>query len=399
MHVLATKAHSGTLAIKVMASLYKRPRSPFWWCKFIDPISGAVRRVSTGFRFDVLDTRKAMAYRAEREADELRRSVVDDESRWHRWVVPFLKQKHAASPKTLARYLAIWRVVGSYLDQQKLSCPAELRREHGIGFLVWRKAAGNLLAKRRRRAVAHNTALLDLKLLGALAQEAVRRDWIKANPLARLGVAREVPKQKAEMTDADIAIIRAEIARKLAAPQNDGERANAEFLRVSFEIAIHQGCRMFETFLDLRDVDLVNHEITFLAKGRKRYIAPLCPALVPLFQELKDRGQSFTYTQPRMPSLVWWKFIDRLRRKHPRLARVSFHSTRVSVVSRLGRGGVPQRVAMAVVNHASTTIHHVYRRVHVSEVPAVWQALKEIGAACPGKPEKDESPDAPPSSP
>lgn len=382
-----------------MASLYKRNRSPFWWCKFVDPISGKLRRVSTGLRFiDARESRRALAFRAEREADERRLTAAADESRWHQWVVPLINQKYAASPRTRDRYLAMWRAIGSYLDARKIFCPAELRREHGFDFMTWRKSAGNLLARKRKRGLAHNTALLDLKLLSSLASEAVRRGWIQSNPLARLGIAKETPREKAEMTDADIAIIRKAIADKLANPQNDGERTNAEFLRVSFEIAIHQGCRMFETFLDLRDVDLVNGEITFLAKGRKRYTAPLSPGLVPLFKELQDRGQSLTYTQPRLPSLIWWKFMDRLRRRHPHLARVSFHSTRVTVVSRLGRAGVSEKVAMALVNHGSTTMHRVYRRVQRSELPAVWRALEQIDGG-PGKPATGESPGVPPSNP
>jgi site-specific recombinase XerD len=313
---------------------------------------------------------------------------------WQTWVIDFLKQRHAASPKTLSRKLTAWRTLASYLHEKKIPTPAHLTRQHCLDYVKWRKWSGNLRTKKRN--VSINTVLLDLKMLGSIVQEAVRRAWIQSNPCYRLEIAREIPKQKPELSPSDIELIRAGIARKLADPYNDEERRNAEFLRVSFEIALAQGCRLFETYLELDDIDTENMEIMFLAKGRKRYTAPLSPDLLPLVTELRKRGQTFTYTKPRMPSLVWFKFLDMLRRKHPQLKRVSFHSTRVTVVSRLGRAGVPERVAMALVNHSSTTIHRIYRRVDRSELPRVWEALKPLSQ---GRHPLVESSGVPPSSP
>lgn len=364
-----------------MASLMKRPRSPYWWIQFRDTSTGKVRRQSTKFRHDdPLETRKARELRVERELQEIRLPSATAHMKWDLWVMPFLEARHAASPKTLRRKQVTWRTLSAYLEEKHIPTPAHLKREHCLDYLPWRRKLGHLLTRgKNRRPLAHNTTLGEVKCLGSIVQEAIRRQWIPSNPCYRLEIAKEMPKQKPELTDGDIALIRAGIAAKLANPHNDEEREHAEFLRVSFEIALGQGCRMFETYLDIwQDVNLDNMEITFLAKGRKRYTAPLSPKLVPLFKQLRERGQQFTYKQPRLMSLVWFKFLDVLRRRHPQLQRVSFHSTRVSVITRLGRAGVPEQVAMRLVNHASSTIHRVYRRVDASELPKVWQALEAL---------------------
>lgn len=295
---------------------------------------------------------------------------------WRNWVVDFLKQRHAASPKTLQRKLSAWGTLAAFLDERKILTPAQITRQDCFAYLDWRRAMGNLLSRKKR--VAHNTILLELKILASIVQEAVRREFIKGNPCFRLEIAREVPREKPELTDEHVRIIRHAIARRLQRAVADDERRNAHFLHVSFEIALAQGCRMSETHIDLDDVDLANMEVAFLAKGRKRYVAPLSPALVPLFRKLKAQGRRFTYDLPRMPTLVWFKFMDRLRQRFPVMRPISFHSSRVTVISRLGRADVPESVAMTLVNHASTTVHRIYRRVKKSELKSVWSALSSL---------------------
>jgi len=371
-----------------MASLFKRPRSRFWWIKFRDHSGRCIRQATPYSHLDTRDTRRAEILRAEKEVTELRSPRADDSTRWANWVVDYLRKRHAASPKTLERKLTIWRTLAKYLEETHLATPANVTREHCLNYLPWRRAKRSFRSK--HHGVAHNTVLLELRVFHSILQEAVRRGWCAGNPCARLEIAKETVREKPELTDEQIQIIRGAIQTRLNRNAlSEEERRNSQFLHISFEIAIAQGCRMSETHILLEDVDLKNMEITLLAKGRKRYTAPLNPALVPLFKEL--HGRTWTYEPPRMPSLVWFKFIDGLRRTHPGFARVSFHSTRVTVASRLGRGGVHERVAMAILNHASTTIHRIYRRVAPSEIRGAWQAL--------GNTPKTETPDAPPTTP
>jgi integrase len=71
-----------------------------------------------------------------------------------------------------------------------------------------------------------------------------------------------------------------------------------------------------------------------------------------------------------MAAKEWWKF----RRDHD-LAHLTFHSTRVSVITRMARAGVTQQKAMRFVGHASATIHRVYQRLNAGDVADVTAAL------------------------
>jgi hypothetical protein len=78
--------------------------------------------------------------------------------------------------------------------------------------------------------------------------------------MPRLGLEEVHPDPKPEMTDEEIAKIRAEIVKRNSADYPYASQFDwGHFLRVSFEIAIHQGCRLSETHLNVwRDVDLEN---------------------------------------------------------------------------------------------------------------------------------------------
>lgn len=354
-----------------MSSLYKRTGSAFWWLKF--RVGGRTVRKSTGFRVDDQhETRKARELRREKEADEDAIPRECDHMQWGKWVVPYLQRAHDASPRTLDRKLGAWAYLADYLDAKKLPTPAHLTRQSCLEYVEWRKTAGN-------RPVCINTILLELRYFSSIVQEAVRRGWIPANPCFRLGIARQTPKEKAELKDSDIEIIRTAIAEKLANATTPEAKRNADFLATSFEIALGQGCRLSETYLSLEDINTDAMEITFLAKGRTHYKAPLNPTLLPLIEEMRKKRRRYTYVRPPVPSLVWWQFFEELRRKHPHLKRASFHSTRVTVPSILARSGVPEAVAMKLLNHKSTTVHRIYRRIAPSELGAVWDALKPLG--------------------
>lgn len=357
------------------ASLYKRPKSKFWWIKFRDPISGKVKQESTRFvigRGD--DLRRARELEAERSLAETRTRTLARGTRFEEWVAGWI-ELHYRNPHTLARIQATWRSLRAYFAEKEIAAPEQLRREHCLGYLEWRQKLGHANSK-RARVLKRNTVILELKFLSKLMQEAVNRGYVQYNVATHLGLARERPKEKAEMTDDHVALIRAAIARRVAQAKTEPEKINADFLRVSFEIALHQGCRLNETYLNLREqVNLEHGELTLHAKGDQIYVAQLNPHLVPFLRALIEEGRTWSYQRPRMPSLVWFDFFDRLRKKHPSLRNVSFHSTRVRVVSRLERAGAPEAAVKKVVNHASTTVHRVYRRVTKDELNPFWSAL------------------------
>ena len=362
-----------------MASLYARSGSVFWWIKFRNPLTGKIVRQSTKFRRGIeSESRKARKLRDEKSLAENRAS--GDVHLWREWVEPFLRIKHANSPRTLQRKLVAWRTVLDFLDANEILGPAHLTREHCVAFMDWRMRNGFFQLKHRRR-VAFNTALFDIKTLSSVMWEAVARQYVTTNPCQRLGFQRQETAQRPEMTDEQIAFIRSNIARKLRTAKTDDAKRNADFLNVSFEIALLQGMRLESTRFRLSCVDFDNMQIKGVRVKGNRYVdIALNPAAVPLFKRLVSEGREYTYNPPRMPSLNWWKFFNKLRRKMPSLKRVSLHCTRHTLTSRIERGGLPEPVAMKMLSHLSHQIHRDYRNVKPSEVEPYWKHVA-YGAA------------------
>lgn len=192
--------------------------------------------------------------------------------------------------------------------------------------------------------------------------QAIKRGYSTSNPCASLGIAKETPREKPELSDDDIALIRKQL-QTLNKP---------EWMRVCFEIAIHQGCRLRETSLPLSKVDLEKRTIQFHAKGGKDFTAPIHPNLIPKFEGMKQTGQKLTCELPAMPSKHWFTFFKQigLHKKG-----VCFHCTRVTVITRLIREGVPENKVKKIVNHASTEVHRIYQRLGVEDVRASLDAL------------------------
>lgn len=359
-----------------MAHLYKRTGSPFWWIKFRDPANGLIVRQSTGFRIGRKDeTDKAYLLESEKTTDERRSATARHASRFENWVEGFIEH-HYANPLTLSRVRATWKLLQSYLHEIGVHHPEHLRREHCLNYLDWRLNRGHRNSPGDRK-LSRNTVILELKFLGKVMSEAVNREWIEYNVAYRLGIKRARAKERAEMTDAHADIIRQEIARLKAIARNEADRLNADFLHLSFEIANAQGIRLHETHFHLRDqVDTEAQTLTLRAKGKDDLVQPINPDLLPLLESLIAEGREWTYRKPRMPSLQWAKLFKRLRAIHPELQAVSFHSTRVRVISRLERAGAPEPAVKKLVNHASTTVHRIYRRVKREELAPYWSALR-----------------------
>jgi site-specific recombinase XerD len=364
-----------------MASLYFRNGSPYHWVKFRHPITFKVLRESTGFlRNDPVHRQRARQLLAEKNLFEAKIPRSNSEHRWDLWVPAFLKTRHGEPSRTLDRNMASWRILSAYLAHKEIAVPEQITRQHCMDFVPWRRSWGHRNSPALRR-LSINTIIMDLKTLGCIMQEAVSRQWCEYNPCHRLGIKRARPREKDEMSDDQIAFIRERIRDRQREAASKEEMLNAEFLHISFEIAIHQGCRLSETWLPLSAVDLDNLEIEFIAKGDQTYKAPLNPALVPLLSELKRRNQKHTYDRPKMGGLKWFKFFDTLRKQRTDLANVSFHSSRVTVVSRAERNGVQEKVTMQLVNHSSTTVHRVYRKIKRHELKAVWTALASLSSS------------------
>ena len=363
-------------------SVYQRDGRPHWYVAYTCPHRG--RRVNESTGFKVSDPRsKLEAYAYARDKAQSGVAVAPrsrDPSAWGLWVVPWLKDRYAHQPKSLTNHLGAWKQLSFFLVENKIPVPRLLRYEHVVAFVHWREQQ---VKQQSGRTVSRNTALLNVRSLSRIMREAVRRGYAQGNPCK--GITEDVPaidpKEKPEFTDEQIALVRAELARR------SGLGRPSDWMAIAFEIALHQGCRLSATQIPLRDVDLQRGTIRLQEKGDKDFTMPIHPALRPLLQRLKDTpGREFTCVLPRFASRNFSRVMRAIGLPH------SFHSTRVSVITRMARNDVPEQKAMRYVQHGSWAVHQIYTRLKAHDVAGVAGALglppppASVGVPAPGSP-------------
>ncbi len=339
-----------------MASIYRRAQSPFWWIKY--KRNGRTLRESTKFRRDLpAETRRARIYMHECAKRELEGSRHEHESRWELWVEKYLQARYGATPPTHGRYLIGWHNLRTFFQIRDILYPAQLSRENCLDFLAWRKTGDRTLGIQRGH---HNTVIGELKFLHLLLDEAMRRDYCVKNVAAGLGIRKVPPKEKPEISPADLCIMRERL------------KSEPEWMQVSFEIALTTGLRMRETAIPLGWIDLERHQFTVIAKGGRPFTSKFDPMLLPLFARLKqERGENAPACDiPYNASRIWCRFFRQLGMPY------CFHCLRVSFISRCARAGVPEAIAMRLVNHASTTVHRVYVRVRPEDTERYLEMVR-----------------------
>lgn len=336
-----------------MAFLYQRKGSPFHWISYRHPITGKRVCESTGLKVSNRnETREAHARVLEISAKELAVGRIVKTEAWSYWVEPFLAARYstAAQLRTLERYKTSWRNILPFLEERGLRFPRQLQREDLFAYIEWRKTTRN----ERVRPCSFNTARHEIKLLGTILAEAVARGYCARNVARDLGLKKEKTKQKPEFTIEDIL----EIRRRL--------QTEPDWMRVSFEIAIHHGTRLRATQVDLHnDVDWSEGIITFREKGNKQLSVPIAPELRPLLERLYRDGHQFSCIIPRGASGAFRRFFNLLGRKD-----WTHHAARVTTISRLARSGVSEALSTRYVGHASTEIHRSYQRLGVRDLVA-----------------------------
>jgi integrase len=344
-------------ALKIMAYLYPKQKSPFWYIQFVDS-DGRKRDKSTGLRVnDPNDTVKAKALRAELEAKEYRSAPTVNSDSWDTWVDKFFK-RHCKSERTLERYQGSWKWISLWLLHHHLHSPRQISYKIGLEYLDWRTA----FKKRTGKTAGRNTAIMELKLLALLMGEAVRLGHADANPLVRLKIQKDKSAKKPELTDQEIIEIDAALKQE------------PEWMQISFQIGLNTGCRLRETRIPLPCVNFSENKITFPdPKGgeERAFSIPMPSALKPLLMQLKAAGKKYTVEFPFQPSRRWQEFFIKIKKTH-----LCFHCLRVTYINRLRRAGVPREDAMRLVNHASELVHEVYQREKVEDVMQWCDAVK-----------------------
>jgi hypothetical protein len=274
---------------------------------------------------------------------------------WGLWVQGFLETHYRGSPKSLGRALLAWKQWQAFLKLRGIPVPRALTYGSVMDFFSWRTGQVRRTIKKN---ISHNTALYDIRFMSVVMREAVRRGFALNNPCSELGMKKDKPAEKPEITDEEVEKIRAALLNK------------PEWMTTAFEIAMHQGCRLRETRINKRDVDFARGVVTLRAKGGKVFATKLHPKLVPMLRSLFAKSE-WTLEFPQMPSKDWWTLFKELELDH-----LCFHCTRVTVITKLARAGVPVQQTMAYVGHANETIHKIYQRLNPADLNAVTAAIK-----------------------
>lgn len=350
------------------ASIYQRlGMSPKWWISYW--CATRMKRVHepTHWRVDDPTGKKhAIRYAAAKSAEAAAFRGVSKLEVWSSWVDKFLAEHYRGRTGTLTRYRNAWDWLRVYLDELGLVHPAAVNYTHVLNYLAWRAQTKRNCGK----PVSRNTALYEIKVFTLIMREAQRREFCTNNPCERLGISRDPAKEKAEITDSEIQLIRRLISEKeahLPLPQR--------WMTIAFTIALYHGCRLSETQIPMTAIDFRSNELRISGKGRngvrKVFTNRIHPSLLPLLIDLRDAGAGITCTLPRMASKDWHLFFKAV----PELSHLCFHCTRVTVVTRLARAGVPIQQAMRYVGHASQTVHRVYQRLKSEDLTLCTQAL------------------------
>jgi len=335
-----------------MASLIKRSNSPFWHLKYKS--DGKWKRVSTGLRHnDPRETSQARKLRAKYEAKEIDDQYLQASAGWD-WVEEFLID-YCQNSHTRTRYVACWEAVRFFLDEQKIR-PEKLEYIHAEQYIKWRTGRHGFGHKNKMKP-GRNTAILDLKIFSIALNEAVRRKYIPANPFFGIRHKRAQSPVKEEFTDD-------EITRCLEALKE-----KPCWMRRCFMIGLHTGCRLNETRIPVSCIDFDRDPPTMTwpsPKGgeSKSFSIPIPFDLEPTLREILKSGDTHTVEFPPCPSRRLAHFFRMLGIKK------TFHSLRVTRITRLRREGVPREVAMRLVNHSSELIHLLYDRHQTKDLEA-----------------------------
>lgn len=334
-----------------MAYLYKRPNSPFWWIGFAKASNRTPE--STKLRWDN-PSQSRLAHDLLSQTCSEEQLIGVDRMKWAQWVPQLIAERYGSHPANFKSYSNRWRALFTFLVERQIEFPNNLTAEACYGYIAWRT---NDQPRAGVRKACKNTALEELKFLRMLMRHAVAVGYASRDPMASLRFKWEDQKEKPEIAPEHLPLILEALEK------------SPQWMRTQFAIGFHTGCRISETNVPLRCVDLQRKLLHFpTAKGDRPFTVPLPPALVPLFTELINATTDLNaraFTQEGSAggmSTAWCAFFSKLGMPY------SFHCLRVSFITRCIRAGVPEAVVMRLVNHASEEVHRLYQRFNSADL-------------------------------
>ena len=348
----------------MILSAYERPDSPFVWIQY-----GADSRdrqcVKTAIRKTDREKKRKIALELNRIERQLLPSAQTIKQDGWRWVESFLATRYASQPSSLSSYRRQWNAVRIFLTEHEIESPSEVTRELLYEYPKWREKA---FTSRRPTRLA--TAILGLKVLGLILDEAVNRRFIPDNPARRLKIKTEETPLRPEITDQMYEIIWKEL------------RTRPDWMRKSFFLAINTGLRFATTRLHRSQIIGESIVIEKPKGGRRREFAiPIYDSIRVMIEDFVNSGDEWIWTAPTkgegsLTGLEWSKFFRASAAYVPGLC---FHSTRISYITRAMRAGIPEPVVMKMVNHASKDISRIYQRWTSEDVRSYAAKIPALG--------------------
>lgn len=335
-----------------MASVFRRPKSVYYWVAYRDPATGKRTRKSTGIRADRADGKRlAKRIEADFTHKEMSSPRAREAERWESWADAYLVARYR-NTHTLATAKMALRDMLAFFKAHDIRTPAMLTYHHAAKFVEWRTKSGDL------EPVSTNTARLRFVYLSVLAAEAVRRGYAQFNPCRDVKNVRVKPREKLEITPEYQAIIESELERK---PQ---------WMRDQWLVLMRQGCRVSETEVPMERIDTDRMTITLKVKGGALHTAQLHPDLLPLIERARTDGRKHLIEREsaRNWSAIWSDFFKR------RGLPFSIHCTRVTVVTRLIRAGHSPALISSFIGH-SEEINRIYRRLRPVDAASLLGTL------------------------
>lgn len=347
-------------------SVYSRTGRATWYVAYDCPLRA--RRINESSGIPTTDARgklAAYAYAREKSMSGIISSSKKEASRWENWVESWLKVRFA-NPKTVTSYLGAWKFLSFFLTENKVAVPRAFTYQHAVDFIHWRESQ---VKKQSGKKVSRNTALHNIKVMSRILREACRRGYCTGNPCFRIGEEIQPTRapQKPEFTNAQIAMVRAELARRepLGRP--------SDWMAIAFEIALHQSCRLSATQIPMERIDFENNTIRLHEKGRNGeptvFTLPIHPGLRPLLERLRAEGKTTTCTLPRFASRNFGRVMKAIGLPH------TMHCTRVTGITRFAREGIPIQQAMQYVHHGSWAVHKIYQRLKPADAQGCHAVL------------------------
>ena len=331
-----------------MACIYRRTDSQWYYIRY-KTADGVWKSRPTRYRTDnTLHRAKAIEEAARLSVGERDKRTTDTA-----WVTRLLDD-HQVAPNTKIYYRNSWRNLCRFMAERRIVLQ-DFTPATALDYITWRIST----PRTNGSFVGRNQALQDIKILKWIHRQGRLLGHMRSMAMVDFRSRKSPVQRKPIFTDEDIAKVR----RALAVPHVP------EWMRISFEISLHTGCRLKETRIPLDCVDLQTSTITFpTPKGGsgRSYTIPIPDGLLPMLTKMKATPRSHTFEWPGCGTKVsshWRKFFNLCGlRKH------SFHGLRATRVTNLRRAGIVQSVAMRLVNHSSTLVHELYQRHSVEDL-------------------------------